>query len=126
MEILGIDIGGSGIKGAPVDTETGEMTAPRHRIPTPIPAKPRAVADVVGQIVKHFEWQGPVGCGFPAVVRDGVTLTAANIHPRWIEKKASALFAEVTGCPVVVVNDADAAGLAEMALAQAEAIMGWS
>jgi polyphosphate glucokinase len=65
--------------------------------------------------VKHFEWQGPVGCGFPAVVRDGVTLTAANIHPRWIEKKASALFAEVSGCPVVVVNDADAAGLAEMA-----------
>jgi polyphosphate glucokinase len=115
MEILGIDVGGSGIKGAPVDTETGEMTAPRHRIPTPIPAKPRAVADVVGQIVKHFEWQGPVGCGFPAVVRNGVTLTAANIHPRWIEKKASALFAEVTGCPVVVVNDADAAGLAEMA-----------
>jgi polyphosphate glucokinase len=115
MEILGIDVGGSGIKGAPVDTETGEMTAPRHRIPTPIPAKPRAVADVVGEIVKHFEWQGPVGCGFPAVVRDGVTLTAANIHPRWIEKKASALFAEVTGCPVVVVNDADAAGLAEMA-----------
>jgi polyphosphate glucokinase len=115
MEILGIDIGGSGIKGAPVNTETGELVAPRQRIPTPIPAKPRAVADVVAQIVQHFEWQGPVGCGFPAVVRDGVTLTAANVHPRWIEKKASTLFAEKTGCPVVIVNDADAAGLAEMA-----------
>jgi polyphosphate glucokinase len=115
MEILGIDVGGSGIKGAPVDTETGELTTARHRIPTPIPAKPRAVAEVVAQIVHSFEWQGPVGCGFPAVVRDGVTLTAANIHPRWIEKKASALFAEKIGCPVVVVNDADAAGLAEMA-----------
>jgi polyphosphate glucokinase len=115
MEILGIDIGGSGIKGAPVDTQTGALTAPRYRIPTPIPAKPRAVADVVAEIVRHFGWQGAVGCGFPAVVRDGVTLTAANVHPRWIEKKASALFAEKTGCSVAVVNDADAAGLAEMA-----------
>lgn len=115
MEILGIDIGGSGIKGAPVNTETGELAAPRFRIPTPIPAKPRPVAAVVAEIVKHFEYQGPVGCGFPAVVRDGVTMTAANVHPRWIEKKASALFSEKTGCPVVVVNDADAAGLAEMA-----------
>jgi polyphosphate glucokinase len=115
MEILGVDIGGSGIKGAPVDTQTGVLTAPRYRIPTPIPAKPRAVANVVAELVKHFEWQGAIGCGFPAVVRDGVTLTAANVHPRWIEKQASKLFAQKTGCPVVVVNDADAAGLAEMA-----------
>lgn len=115
MEILGIDIGGSGIKGAPVNTETGELIAPRYRIPTPIPAKPRAVAKVVTEIVRHFEWQGPVGCGFPAVVRDGVTLTAANVHPRWIEKKATTMFEQTCNCPVVVVNDADAAGLAEMA-----------
>lgn len=115
MDILGIDIGGSGIKGAPVNTETGELTAPRYRIPTPIPAKPRPIAGVVAEIVKHFEYQGPIGCGFPAVVRDGVTMTAANVHPRWIEKKASVLLSEKTGCPVVVVNDADAAGLAEMA-----------
>lgn len=114
MEILGIDIGGSGIKGAPVDTEAGNLLAERYRIPTPDPAKPRAVAKVVKDIIDHFEWNGPVGCGFPAVVRDGVTLTAANIHPRWIAKQASALFEEVTGCQVSMINDADAAGLAEM------------
>jgi polyphosphate glucokinase len=115
MEILGIDIGGSGIKGAPVDTESGALLAARQRIPTPMPAKPRAVAEVVAKITKIFDWHGPVGCGFPAVIRGGVALTAANIHPRWIETNAEALFSETTGCPVRVLNDADAAGLAEMA-----------
>jgi polyphosphate glucokinase len=114
MEILGIDVGGSGIKGALVDIETGNLTVPRFRIPTPNPAKPRAVADVVGEIVRHFDWHGPVGCGFPAVIQDGVAMTAANIHPNWVHKKASALFADATGCPVNVINDADAAGIAEM------------
>lgn len=114
MEIMGIDIGGSGIKGAPVDTETGSLVMPRFRILTPIPAKPNPVADVVAEVVKHFSYQGPIGCGFPAVIREGVVLTAANIDPRWVEKKASALFAEATGCPVLVINDADAAGMAEM------------
>jgi polyphosphate glucokinase len=114
MEILGIDIGGSGIKGGLVDIETGNLTMPRFRIPTPNPAKPRAVADVVGQISRHFDWHGPVGCGFPAVIQDGVAMTAANIHPNWVHKKASALFADATGCPVNVINDADAAGIAEM------------
>jgi polyphosphate glucokinase len=114
MEILGIDIGGSGIKGAPVDLDTGELNAARLRIPTPSPAKPREVAEVVAEITRRFDWHGPVGCGFPAVVREGVTMTAANVHPRWIEKKAAELFAETTGNPVVVINDADAAGLAEM------------
>ncbi len=114
MEILGVDIGGSGIKGAPVDIETGNLIAPRFRIPTPLPARPNPVADVVAEIAHHFNWQGPIGCGFPAVVRDGVTLTAANVDPRWVEKNASTLFAEKTGCPVLVINDADAAGIAEM------------
>lgn len=114
MDILGIDIGGSGIKGAPVNTETGEQIAPRHRIPTPQPAKPGAVAEVAAQITRHFDWQGRIGCGFPAVVRDGVTLTAANVHRKWIGVNAAALFNEETCCPVCVVNDADAAGLAEM------------
>ncbi len=114
MEILGIDIGGSGIKGAPVDIETGNLTMPRLRIITPDPAKPRAVADVVGEVVRNFDWHGPIGCGFPAVIQDGVAMTAANIHPNWINKKASALFADTTGCPVSVINDADAAGIAEM------------
>ena len=117
MEILGIDIGGSGIKGAPVDIDTGLLLAPRHRVPTPEPSKPRAVAEAVAEIAHHFDWHGaskPIGCGFPAVVRQGVTLTAANIHKKWIGLNAAALFSELTGCPVSVVNDADAAGLAEM------------
>jgi polyphosphate glucokinase len=115
MQILGIDIGGTGIKGAPVDTETGALLTERKRIPTPLPAKPRAVAAVVAEMVKAFDWHAPVGCGFPAVIRGGVALTAANIHPRWVETNAETLFAESTGCPVKVLNDADAAGLAEMA-----------
>jgi polyphosphate glucokinase len=115
MEILGIDVGGSGIKGAPVDTVTGEFLAERCRFETPDPSKPQPVAEVVAQIVNCFNWKGPIGCGFPSVVRNGVILTAANIHKKWIGTNAAALFAETTGCPVCVVNDADAAGLAEMA-----------
>jgi polyphosphate glucokinase len=115
MEILGIDIGGSGIKGAPVDTETGALLASRFRLPTPSSAKPRAVAKTVDKVVQHFDWQGPVGCGFPAAMRDGVALTAANVHKKWIGTDAAALFAEASGCPTCVLNDADAAGLAEMA-----------
>jgi len=115
MSILGIDIGGTGIKGAPVEISTGVLLAERKRIPTPSPAKPRAVAEVVAEIVKAFDWHGPVGCGFPAVIRNGVALTAANIHPRWVETNAELLFTEMTGCAVKVLNDADAAGMAEMA-----------
>lgn len=114
MQILGIDIGGSGIKGAPVDTETGEMLAGRYRIPTPQPSKPRAVAAVVAEIAHHFEWHGPLGCGFPSVVQGGVVRTAANVHKRWIGTDAAALFTQASGCPATVINDADAAGLAEM------------
>ena len=114
MEILGIDIGGSGIKGAPVDTKKGELLAPRHRIPTPQPSKPKSVAKVVGEIARHFDWKGPIGVGFPAVIQHGVARTAANVHKGWINTDAAALFGEATGCPVTVVNDADAAGIAEM------------
>lgn len=114
METLGIDIGGSGIKGAPVNIETGLLLSARHRLPTPESAKPRQVAEAIAEIVHHFDWHGPIGCGFPGVVRNGVTLTAANVHKKWIGLSAAALFAETTGCPVCVINDADAAGLAEM------------
>jgi polyphosphate glucokinase len=114
VEILGIDVGGSGIKGAPVSIETGAMLAPRHRIPTPQPAKPRQVAEVVAELVRHFDWHGPVGCGFPAAVRGGIVLTASNIHDKFIGTNAAELFSEASGCPVCMVNDADAAGLAEM------------
>jgi polyphosphate glucokinase len=114
MQILGIDIGGTGIKGAPVDTDTGKLLAPRFRILTPDSAKPRPMAEVVGKIARHFDWHASVGCGFPGVVREGVVKTAANIHSSWIETNAADLFARHTGCPVQVLNDADAAGLAEM------------
>ena len=114
MEILGIDIGGSGIKGAPVETNTGAFLAERCRIPTPEPSKPRLVAQAVAEIARNFSWTGPVGCGFPAAMRGGVALTAANVHKKWIGTNAAQLFSDATGCPVCVINDADAAGLAEM------------
>lgn len=116
MDILGIDIGGSGIKGAIVDTTTGQLTTERHRIATPQPARPEAVAGVVGQIARHFDWQGPIGCTFPAVVKNGVAFTAANVDSSWIGSNGAQLFSEQTGCPVTLLNDADAAGLAEMAM----------
>ena len=115
MQILGVDIGGSGIKAAPVDTTTGELTAERHRIPTPQPSKPGAVADVLRELVDHFAWQGPIGATFPAIVHHGVIKSAANVDQDWIGVDAIKLFEKKTGCPVRVINDADAAGVAEMA-----------
>lgn len=114
MQILGIDVGASGIKGAPVDTVKGEMLAERCRIPTPQPATPKAIAKTIAEIVKHFEWEGPIGCGFPGVVQRGIVKTASNVHDKWLETDAVELLSEATGCPVAVINDADAAGLAEM------------
>ncbi len=114
MIILGIDIGGSGIKGAPVDLQSGEFMADRFRLPTPEPAKPKAVATVVGKVAQNFKWNGPIGTGFPAVVRNGVVYTAANISEKWVGVDAAKEFSTSTGCPVSVINDADAAGLAEM------------
>lgn len=114
VNILGIDIGGSGIKGAPVETEIGELLYPRHRIPTPEMGKPKPMAKVVAAIAQHFDWFEPIGCGFPAVVHDGVVHSAANIHKRWIGTDAASLFAKETCCDVYVLNDADAAGLAEI------------
>ncbi|MBN1217874.1 MAG: ROK family protein [Anaerolineae bacterium] len=114
MEILGIDIGGSGIKGAPVDIKRGILAADRHRIPTPQPSKPEAVAEVVAEIAKYFEWQGPIGCTFPAVIKDGVVYTAANVDKSWIGANGQKILQKTTGCPVLLLNDADAAGIAEM------------
>lgn len=115
MEVLGIDIGGSGIKGAPVDTKTGALLAPRYRLATPNPAKPHPVAKEVKAIVKHFKWNGRLGIGFPGVVQRGVTLTAANIHQDWVGLNATRFIKKVSGCKTCMINDADAAGLAEMA-----------
>lgn len=114
MDILGIDIGGSGIKGAPVDLNQGVLVAERLRIATPQPATPDAVADTVGRIIRHFNWTGPVGCGLPSVVQNGVARTAANIDSSWIGTDVRTLLSQRTGCPVTVINDADAAGIAEM------------
>lgn len=114
MEMLGIDIGGSGIKGAMVDTTAGDFLTDRLRVPTPQPSKPKPVSNAVKQIVRHFDWQGPIGCTFPAVVQRGVTLTAANVHEDWIGTDARSLLEKRTGNPVAVLNDADAAGIAEM------------
>ena len=114
MRALGIDIGGSGIKGAVVDTKQGEFVSERLRIETPRPAKPEPMAEVVGQIVKRFAWSGPIGCTFPAVVQHGVARTAANVDDEWIGADAQALMEKHTGNPVLVLNDADAAGIAEM------------
>ncbi|EHR62102.1 polyphosphate--glucose phosphotransferase [Saccharomonospora cyanea] len=114
---FGIDIGGSGIKGALVDLDKGELIGDRLRIDTPRPSTPEAVADVVAEIVNHFGWDGPVGITLPAVIKKGVAHTAANIDPSWIGLDADALFAERLGrdvADVAMLNDADAAGMAEM------------
>src|ERR1700683_887167 len=114
MHALGIDIGGSGVKAAPVDTDTGKLLAPRQKIPTPRPAVPDALADVWKQLSTAFDWSGQVGITFPGVVIDGVIRTAANLDPSWIGVDAGALFGKATGNQVRVLNDADAAGVAEM------------
>jgi polyphosphate glucokinase len=114
MHALGIDIGGSGIKAAPVDVATGKFLADRQKIATPRPAVPDAVADVVKQLSASFKWSGPVGITFPGVVIDGTIRTAANLDPAWIGVDAASLFAKATDNPVRVLNDADAAGVAEM------------
>jgi polyphosphate glucokinase len=114
---LGIDVGGSGIKGAPVDLARGEVTEQRLRIPTPVPATPDAVAEVVDQIVDHFAEQtgdSPIGVTVPAVVIRGTVLSAANIDPTWLNTEAEELIQRHTGRAVTVMNDADAAGLAEL------------
>jgi polyphosphate glucokinase len=113
VEILGIDIGGTGIKAAPVDTQTGELLAPRKRIVTPQPSLPEPVGQVVAQLAEAFEWKGWIGCGFPAVVMHGKVMSAANISKKWIGVDAAALLTKTTGCPTWVLNDADAAGMAE-------------
>lgn len=114
MDILGIDIGGSGIKGAPVDTTNGTLKAERYRIATPQPSTPEAVIEVVNEIVQYFEWKGPVGCTFPAIIKHGITLSAANVDDAWIGYEAEKKLQKRTECPLLLINDADAAGLAEM------------
>jgi polyphosphate glucokinase len=114
MEVFGIDVGGSGIKGAPVDTETGELLAERVRVKTPKPATPEAIVQTAVEVVRRSGLDGPVGCGFPAVIKGGVVRTAANIDKAVIGFDMQGRLEQELGSPVRVVNDADAAGLAEM------------
>lgn len=113
-EVLGIDFGGSGIKGAPVDTKRGKLLDKRYRIETPSPASPEDVSTVIKEIVNYFKWNGPLGVAFPTVVQNGIIKTAANIDKSWIGVNASELIKSKTNLPTYVVNDADAAGMAEM------------
>ena len=114
MDILGVDIGGSGIKGAIVDTITGELKSERIRIQTPQPATPEAVAKTLKELVDQIGYKGPVGCGFPARIINGEVLTAANIDSSWINIKVEELFSKTLNTDVFVSNDADVAGLAEL------------
>ena len=114
MNVFGIDVGGSGIKGAPVDTETGELVAERIRVKTPKPARLEAIVASAVEVVRRSGWDGPVGCGFPAVVKDGVVRTAANIDQAAIGFDIQGRLEQELGNPACVINDADAAGLAEM------------
>ena len=114
MEILGIDVGGTGIKGAIVNTETGILITERHRIPTPRPATPEAVANTIQEMINHFNWKGLVGCGFPTPLQHGKCLSGGNLHENWKDTSVNELFKNKTGNDFYVINDADAAGLAEI------------
>ena len=113
-DALGIDIGGTGIKGAPVDVSAGKLVTERVKLPTPQPAAPDTMAPVVRQLVDHFSWQGPIGITFPGVISAGTIRTAANLDPRWVGVNGPAFLGEAAKQPVTVLNDADAAGIAEM------------
>lgn len=114
MEILGIDVGGTGIKSAIVETTTGELLGERLRLLTPKPATPAAVGAVLRQVLAQHQWRGPIGMGFPAAIQRGVARTAANIDKSFIGLPIANYYSQQTGQPFFIVNDADAAGLAEM------------
>ncbi len=125
--VLGIDIGGSGIKGALVDVKTGKLVSKRIRIETPQPAYPDSVADTVDILVKEFAYEGAIiGCGFPAIIADGVARSAANIDDSWVGVDVEELLSQKTNKEVYVLNDADSAGVAEMNFGVMKNIMGVS
>jgi len=124
MEILGIDIGGTGIKGGLVNIDTGVMISERFRIDTPQPAVPSAVSKTAATVIQHFNYTGPVGCGFPAIIKEGVALSAANIDKQWIGTNAEQLIESASGSKIYACNDADLAGLAEMRYGSGKGVMG--
>ncbi len=124
-KMLGIDIGGTGIKGAIVDTKKGILISERTKYPTPKNATPKNVIATAMKIVKDLEWEGkPIGAGCPAVVRQGITKSATNIHKSWIDFPVEETFSAMAGAPVSLINDADAAGLAELSFGEAKGVDG--
>jgi polyphosphate glucokinase len=124
MQALGIDIGGSGIKGAPVDLATGKLAAERKKIATPQPSTPEAVTEVVREVAQSFGWTGVTGATYPGVVTGGITRTAANVDKSWIGTDAASLFGKAIGTDVTLLNDADAAGIAEMKFGAGAGVQG--
>ena len=116
MKILGIDIGGSGIKGAIVDTRSGKLISERHRIPTPKPATPKAISKVIENMITHFNWKSAVGCSFPTTMINGKCMHYGNLSDKWLNVKVDALFEKKCNVPFYVSNDADLAGIAEVNL----------
>jgi polyphosphate glucokinase len=114
MKILGIDIGGSAVKGAPVNTKTGRLLGERHRVEVESPCSLKSGLAAIREVTRHFDWHGPVGIGFPGIIQDGRIGPVGNLGPVWEGQNGVALFKRATGCPVTLINDADAAGLAEM------------
>lgn len=124
MIILGIDVGGSSLKGAPVDTVAGRLTQPTVALATPQPSTPGAVAETARELAGRFKTSGPVGFGMPSVIRDGRVYTAANIDDSWVGTDGAQLFGTALGRRCVLLNDADAAGLAEMRLGAGRGLRG--
>lgn len=114
MKVLGIDIGGSAFKGAPVDTKTGRLLAERHRVEIKSPCSLKEGLAAAREIARHFNWKGPIGLGFPGIIQEGRIGAVGNLGDVWVKQNGAVIFRRATGCPVRLLNDADAAGLAEM------------
>lgn len=117
---FGVDIGGSGIKGAVVDLDSGTLVGDRYKVATPQPSTPEAVAAIVREVVGHFGWRGPFGATFPGAVTNGVARTAANVDHGWLGTDIEEIFGKATGLSVTALNDADAAGVAEVSFGAAK------
>ncbi len=124
MKALGIDIGGSAVKGAPVDTKTGKLLGERLRIATPENLTPPQMAKAIAEIAASFKWKGPIGVGFPGVIEGSTIWTSANLHPKFIGCDGAKVFGKATGCRVAMINDAAAAGIAEMRFGAGKGFMG--
>lgn len=124
MKAFGVDIGGSAVKGAPVDTKTGRLLAERIRIATPEPLSPPQMAKAIAGMIAEFKWKGPIGVGFPGVIEGSTIWTSANLHPKFVGCDGAKLIGRATRCPVTMINDAAAAAVAEMRLGAGRGFMG--